>query len=228
MENDRIQANIDNIEYFIKNYGRLKKKNFKVKLFGVGTFGCDIADKIASKNIKNIDMYGLSCNKQLLQTCSNLKNKILIGKNVTEGLGCGGSNEIAEKAFLSLEKRIKKLMSDTHILFVVIAHDSTIGKNSVFHFVNWANELGVALFIISLPPEKSKIGSGRGKLDVRTYNLEGHTLFSIPHKLVTKNLNTKSTIADFRWEFTNITIEQIFKGILKRIVNIDNIYRGLK
>ena len=37
MDNDRIQANIDNIEYSIKNYGKLKKKKFKVKLFGVGT-----------------------------------------------------------------------------------------------------------------------------------------------------------------------------------------------
>ena len=228
MEDSKTQTNIDNIEYFIKNYGRLKKKKFEVKLFGVGTFGCAIADKIAQKNIKNIEIYGLNCDKQLLQTCLKLKHKILIGKSVTKGLGCGGRDEIAEKALLSSEKQIKKLMSDTHVLFVVTAHDSTIGKNSVFHFADWANELGVTLFIISLSPEKSKIGSGRGKLDVRTYNLEGHTLFSIPYKLVAKNLNPKSTIADFKCEFTNVAIEQILKGILKRIANIDNIYGDLK
>ena len=110
MEDSRIQANIDNIEYFIKNYGRLKKKNFKVKLFGVGTFGCDIADKIASKNIKNIDMYGLNCDKQLLQTCSNLKHKILIGKKVTKGLACSDDNELAKEALLSSEMSLTRFL----------------------------------------------------------------------------------------------------------------------
>ncbi len=229
MKDSRTQTNIDTINGFIKKYGKLKKKKFKVKLFGIDTFGCEIADKLATTNIKNIDMYGLNCDKELLQNCfANLKHKILIGKKVTKGLACSDDNELAKEALLSSENQIKNLMKDAHVLFLVISHDSAFGRNSLFHFADWANELGIALFIIILTPKNPKKPVPRRKLEVRNYNIEGQTLYAVPYRMIVKKTKSRKLNDDFKCEFTNVAIEQIFKGILKRVANIDNIYGDLK
>lgn len=229
MEDSTMQSKIINIERFIKDYGKLKKKKFKVKLFGMGTFGCQIADELSKTNIKNIDIYGLNCDENLLQNCfDNLKHKVLIGKKVTKGSGCGEDDDIAEKALLNSEKRIKNLMKNIHVLFLVTSHDSNIGRNSLFHFANWANELNVALFVIILAPKNPRKPIKRRKLEVRDYNIEGQTLYAIPYGMIVKKTKSRVMNSDFEQEFIRITIEQIFQGILKRIVNIDNIYGELK
>lgn len=229
MENLTMQTDIANIERFIKDYGNLKKKKFKVKLFGLGTFGCQIADILSAANIKNIDIYGLNCDEKLLQNCfDNLKHKVLIGKKVTKDLDCSEDDDIAEKTLLNSEKRIKNLIKNTHVLFLVTSHDSAIGRNSLFHFADWANELSVALFVIILTPKNPKKPIKRRKLEIRTYNIEGQTLYAVPYKMVAQKVSQNDTTAEFNNEFTRIAIEQIFQGILKRVANIDNIYGDLK
>src|SRR3989344_412550 len=77
----------------------LKKQSAKVKVFGVGGAGGNTISRMREIGIKGGEMIAANTDAQdLLYT--NADYKILIGKELTQGLGAGSNPKIGEEAAL--------------------------------------------------------------------------------------------------------------------------------
>ena len=80
------------------------------KIIGVGSFGNNfISSRICNRELTDFNKYAVNTDAKALNHLS-LKDKILIGKNITEGLGAGGKPETGEKAAIYSEEAIQKII----------------------------------------------------------------------------------------------------------------------
>ena len=95
----------------------LKKQVAKVKVFGVGGGGNNTLSRMREVGIKGCEMIAANTDAQdLLYT--NADYKILIGKELTQGLGAGSNPKVGEEAARESEHEIKKKLSSTDMVFI--------------------------------------------------------------------------------------------------------------
>ena len=80
-----------------------------IKVVGVGGAGCNMTSWLYKKGIKGADILAINTDQQHLNL-TEADHKILIGKDLTRGLGCGGypekGTEAAQESFLELKEKI--------------------------------------------------------------------------------------------------------------------------
>ena len=85
----------------------LKKQNTKIKVVGIGGGGGNSLSRMREIGIKGGELIAINTDAQdLLYT--NADYKILIGKELTHGLGAGSNPKIGEEAAKESESEIKK------------------------------------------------------------------------------------------------------------------------
>jgi len=95
----------------------LKKQNAKVKVFGIGGAGGNTISRMREIGIKGGEFIALNTDAQDL-LYSNADHKILIGKELTMGLGAGSNPKIGEEAAHESEQDIKKRVAGCDMVFV--------------------------------------------------------------------------------------------------------------
>jgi cell division protein FtsZ len=95
----------------------LKKQNAKVKVFGIGGAGGNTISRMREIGIKGGEFIALNTDAQDL-LYSNADHKILIGKELTMGLGAGSNPKIGEEAAHESEQEIKKRLSGCDMVFI--------------------------------------------------------------------------------------------------------------
>ena len=95
----------------------LKKQSSKVKVFGIGGAGGNTVSRMREIGIKGGKFITLNTDAQdLLYT--NADYKILIGKELTMGLGSGGNPKVGEEAARESEQEIKKALHGADMVFI--------------------------------------------------------------------------------------------------------------
>ncbi len=88
-----------------------------IKVIGVGGAGSNMVSWLYKKGIKGAEIYACNTDKQHLDI-TNADKKVLIGRDITRGLGCGGfPNKGAEAAQESITQ-LKELIKGTDMAFV--------------------------------------------------------------------------------------------------------------
>tara|TARA_Y100000034_G_scaffold102925_1_gene128099 strand:+ start:3867 stop:5102 length:1236 start_codon:yes stop_codon:yes gene_type:complete len=95
----------------------LKQQNAKVKVFGIGGAGGNTISRMREIGIKGGEFIALNTDAQDL-LYSNADHKILIGKDLTNGLGAGSDPKIGEEAAHESEQEIKKKLNGCDMVFV--------------------------------------------------------------------------------------------------------------
>lgn len=95
----------------------LKKQLAKVKVFGIGGGGGNTLSRMKEIGIKGCEMIAVNTDAQdLLYT--NADHKILIGRELTHGLGAGSNPRVGEEAIKENEQDIKKKLTSTDMVFI--------------------------------------------------------------------------------------------------------------
>ena len=95
----------------------LKKQNAKVKVIGVGGGGGNTLSRMREIGIKGAEFIAVNTDAHdLLYT--NADQKILIGKELTHGLGAGSNPKIGEEAAKESEHEIKGKISGCDMVFI--------------------------------------------------------------------------------------------------------------
>lgn len=89
----------------------------KIKVFGVGGAGCNAVNRMVDDGIKGVDFYVCNTDIQSLNL-SNCPNKLVLGKELTKGLGAGGNPEVGFKAASESVEDIKKAVQGANMVFV--------------------------------------------------------------------------------------------------------------
>ncbi len=85
----------------------LKKQGARIKVIGLGGGGGNSVSRMKETGIKGCEIIAINTDAQDL-LYSNVDTKILIGRELTHGLGAGSNPKIGEQAARESEQEIKK------------------------------------------------------------------------------------------------------------------------
>lgn len=89
----------------------------KIVVIGVGGAGNNAVNRMIDEEISNVEFYVANTDKQALAT-SKSPNRIILGEELTGGLGAGGVPEQGEKAARASEDTIREIVKDANMVFI--------------------------------------------------------------------------------------------------------------
>src|SRR3989338_5337209 len=95
----------------------IKKQTSKIKVIGVGGGGNNTLSRMHEIGIKGGEMIAVNTDAQDL-LYANADKKILIGKELTKGLGAGSNPSIGEEAAKETEHEIKRKIAGADMIFI--------------------------------------------------------------------------------------------------------------
>ncbi len=146
----------------------LKKQSAQVKVFGVGGGGGNTISRMKEIGIKGGEMIAVNTDAQdLLYT--NADYKILIGRELTRGLGAGSNPKIGEESCKESEHEIKKKMSGSDMIFITCGLGGGTGTGAAPVIAELAKKQGaLTIGVVTLPFSME----GKKRIENAMYGLE--------------------------------------------------------
>jgi len=113
----------------------------KIKVIGVGGGGCNAVIRMVEEGVQGVEFYIANTDAQILNS-SKIKNKLVLGKDLTKGLGAGGNPEIGRKAALESEADIRAAIGDADMVFVSAGMGGGTGTGAAPVIAKIAKESG--------------------------------------------------------------------------------------
>jgi len=79
----------------------------KIKVFGIGGAGCNAINRMVDEGVQGVEFFVANTDLQVLNI-SPVKNKIILGRETTKGLGAGANPEMGRKAAWKAKPRSAK------------------------------------------------------------------------------------------------------------------------
>ena len=129
----------------------LKKQHSKVKVFGVGGAGGNTISRMKEIGIKGGEFIAVNTDAQDL-LYSNADYKILIGKELTMGLGAGSNPKVGEEAAHESEQEIRKRLANCDMVFVTCGLGGGTGTGAAPVVAALAKKQGaLTIGVVTLP-----------------------------------------------------------------------------
>ena len=129
----------------------LKKQTTKIKVFGVGGGGNNSLNRMKEIGIRGGELIAINTDAQdLLYT--NSDQKILIGRELTRGLGSGSNPSVGEEAARESESEIKKKLYGADLVFVTCGLGGGTGTGAGPVVASLAKKQGaLTIGIVTIP-----------------------------------------------------------------------------
>jgi len=129
----------------------LKKQVAKIKIIGVGGGGNNSLNRMKEIGIKGGELIAINTDAQdLLYTDAD--HKILIGKELTQGLGAGSNPKIGEEAAKESMSEIKKKLSGSDMVFITCGLGGGTGTGAAPEIAKIAKKDGaLTIAVVTLP-----------------------------------------------------------------------------
>ncbi len=129
----------------------LANQKTRIKVIGCGGGGNNTINRISEVGVKGIQTVAINTDAQdLLYTSA--ERKLLIGKELTHGLGAGSNPKIGEEAAKESEAELKKLITDSDMLFITCGLGGGTGTGSAPFVAQLAKKMGIlCVGIVTLP-----------------------------------------------------------------------------
>lgn len=129
----------------------LSKQKATIKVIGTGGAGNNTINRIAEVGILGVEAIAINTDAQdLLFTTAN--QKILIGKDVTRGLGAGSDPKIGEESARDSEQDIKQSIQNSDMVFITCGLGGGTGTGSAPVIAEIAKKMGsLTVGIVTLP-----------------------------------------------------------------------------
>ncbi|MBU0461471.1 MAG: cell division protein FtsZ [Nanoarchaeota archaeon] len=129
----------------------LATQQAKIKVVGAGGGGNNTVNRISEVGIQGAETIAINTDAQdLLYT--NADKKILIGKEISGGLGAGSQPKIGEEAARETESDIKKALQNSDMVFITCGLGGGTGTGSAPVIAEVAKKLGaLTVGVVTLP-----------------------------------------------------------------------------
>lgn len=129
----------------------LHKQSARVKVVGCGGGGGNSVSRMKETGIKGCEIIAVNTDAQdLLYT--NVDTKILIGRELTGGLGAGSNPKIGEQAARETEQEIRKKLGDSDLVFITCGLGGGTGTGSAPVIAEIAKKSGaLTIGVVTLP-----------------------------------------------------------------------------
>jgi cell division protein FtsZ len=138
------------------NFDELRAGKANIKVFGLGGCGCNMATWLFNKGINGATIYGINTDALHL-SITKTDEKILIGKELTKGLGCGGYPKKGREAAKESLTDLKRAVSNSDMVFVLAGMGGGSGTGAISVVAQLAKEAGaVVIAVVTMPFEAEK------------------------------------------------------------------------
>jgi len=142
----------------------LESLHTEILVFGCGGSGSNTIERMTDAGIEGAKLYALNTDAQALRD-KKVRNKVLIGRERTRGLGAGGNPQVGEDSALEDEAELRQLVAGADMVFVTCGLGGGTGTGSAPVMTRLAREAGaLTVAVVTMP------FTGEGK--VRRANAE--------------------------------------------------------
>ena len=113
----------------------------KIKVFGVGGGGGNAVNRMAKEGVRGVDFYVCNTDAQVL-AISPVANKIVLGRELTGGLGAGGNPDIGKAAAEESVEEIREAIKGSDMVFITAGLGGGTGTGAAPVFAKIAREEG--------------------------------------------------------------------------------------
>ncbi len=122
-----------------------------IKVIGVGGAGNNMVSWLYKKGVKGAKIVAVNTDQQQLDIIS-ADSKLLIGGNVTRGLGCGGYPKKGEESAKDSQSQIKNLINNADMVFVCAGMGGGTGTGAAPVVAKIAKETGaIVIGTVTMP-----------------------------------------------------------------------------
>ncbi|MDO4701847.1 MAG: cell division protein FtsZ [Erysipelotrichaceae bacterium] len=146
------------------NYNQIAR----IKVFGIGGAGCNAVNRMVDEGVQGVEFYVANTDLQVLNV-SSATNKIILGAEITKGLGAGGDPETGRRAAIESEEEIRQAMAGADMIFLAAGLGGGTGTGASPLFAKIAKEMGALTVGIVTKPFTFE---GRKRLEAATNGLE--------------------------------------------------------
>ncbi len=147
---------IANTESHSINFDELRAGKANIKVVGVGGMGCNAVTWLFNKGINGASIYAANTDALHLSV-TKADEKVLIGKELTRGLGCGGAPQRGREAAKEAIVDIKKMVGGADMVFIIAGEGGGTGTGAAPVIAQLAKETGaVVIGVVTMPFESEK------------------------------------------------------------------------
>jgi cell division protein FtsZ len=193
--------------------------NPQIKVIGVGGSGSNTITRMEKCSIYGIELVCVNTDAQALHFCKANK-KILIGKNVTKGLGTGMDVSLGKKAAEESREELKEIITGSDIVFITCGFGGGTGSGATAVISEIAKELGILTIVVVTTPFSFE-GSQRKKVaEDALKNIKGKadSIILISNDNLLKIINEKTTVQN-AFLICDQTLMEAVQGIASLILN---------
>ncbi len=133
------------------NFDELRAGKANIKVFGVGGAGCNAITWLFNKGINGATIYGVNTDALHLSITKS-DEKVLIGKELTRGLGAGGKPNVGREAAKESISELKRATSGADMVFVLVGLGGGTGTGAAPVVAQLAKESGAVVIAVATMP----------------------------------------------------------------------------
>lgn len=154
-----------------------------IKVIGVGGGGGNAINRMIQSGIGGVTYIAMNTDVQALYN-SNADERLALGRQLTGGLGAGGSPEIGESAALESKEDIKKVLSGANMVFLTSGMGGGTGTGATPIVASIAREMGILTVAVVTTPF---VFEGKKKVELAFMGIEKlkpyvDTLIQVPNE----------------------------------------------
>ncbi len=150
------QEAIQNAETHSINFDELKAGKANIKVIGVGGCGGNTVTWLFNKGINGATVYAANTDALHLSV-TKADEKLLLGREMTRGLGAGGRPQLGREAAKETLTDLKKAVSGADMVFVVAGLGGGTGTGAAPVIAQLAKETGAVIIgVVTMPFESEK------------------------------------------------------------------------
>jgi len=129
----------------------LGDRSISIKVIGLGGAGGNAVDRIKMENLDRLQLAVINTDLQALNS-SPVEEKVLIGSQITRGLGAGGDPDLGYDAAESDREKIAEVVKDIDLVFLVVGMGGGTGSGAAPIVADIASEAGaLVISFVTLP-----------------------------------------------------------------------------
>lgn len=215
---------IEKVETHSINFDELRAGKANIKVFGVGGAGCNTITWLFNKGITGATVYGVNTDALHL-SITKADEKILIGKELTRGLGAGGLPSKGREAAKESLSELKKASGGADMVFVLTGLGGGTGTGAAPIVAQLAKESGaVVIAVATMPFECEKVRQEKAEFGLQELTEVVDTVILIDNNRlvdIAGNLPMEQAFA-----VANELVSTMIKGIVETItlpslINLD-------